>query len=83
LGPKWEHSLPGRGDSHWCARALQPRVQVLCLLGTQGQSLLHSELRLWPVSRTQWLLGSVQRGPRAGEGMGKVPKLQMMVALTE
>ena len=52
LGSQWEHPLPWRGNSHWCAWALQPRIQVLCLLGTQGKSLLHSKLYLWHVSRT-------------------------------
>lgn len=40
-GSQREHPLPWRGNSHWCAWALQPCIQVLCLLGTQGKSLLH------------------------------------------
>lgn len=66
LGSQWEHPLPWWRNSHWCAWALQPRVQVLCLLGTQGKSLLHAKLYLRHVSMRPscWVLCA--SGPETG-----------------
>ena len=72
LGSQWEHPLPWRGNGHWCAWALQPCIQVLCLLGTQGKSLLHSKLCLWHVSRTP----SCQS--RGAPGMRRAPQRHIL-----